>query len=133
MSSGGKKYDQDKLRYDLLPVEPMRLVAEVYTMGAKKYDDRNWEKGIEWGRIYGALQRHANAFWGGESHCPQDGQHHLASVVWCALALMEYEKTHPELDDRSLKDPKSMTVCFESSQNAQLVPGTTIYYDDLPF
>lgn len=96
----GRKDDVDKLRYDLLPTEPLAEVARVYTIGAKKYGDRNWERGIKWGRIYAALQRHANAFWKGERLDPVDGQHHMASVAWCALALMEYERTHPELDDR---------------------------------
>ncbi len=96
----GRKYDTNKLRYDLIPVIPWGEVASVYTMGAKKYTDRNWEHGITWSRIYGALQRHANAYWGGETHCSIDKQHHLSSVVWCALTLMEFERTHPELDDR---------------------------------
>lgn len=96
----GRKDDTSKLRYDLIPTGPMAKVAEVYTIGAKKYSDRNWEKGIQWGRIYAAMQRHSTAFWGGERLDSTDGQHHLASVVWCALALMEYERTHPELDDR---------------------------------
>src|SRR5258708_39855322 len=97
----GTKYDQGKLRFDLLPVKPLGLVAEVYTIGAKKYADRNWELGIQWGRVFGALLRHAFKWWGGERRDP-DGQHHLASVVWCALALMEYEETHQELDDRKV-------------------------------
>lgn len=96
----GRKDDTDKLRYDLIPVQPLAEVARVYTIGAKKYDDRNWELGLQWGRVYAAMQRHANAFWGGERLDPKDGQHHLASVAWCALALMEYERTHPEGDDR---------------------------------
>lgn len=98
---GGTKYDGGKLRYDLIPIGPLAEVAKVYTLGAEKYDDRNWEKGLAWGRVYAALQRHANAWWGGEVHDPVEGQHHLSSVVWCALALMEFEQTHPELDDRS--------------------------------
>lgn len=96
----GKKFDAGKLRFDLLPVEPLRKVAEVYTIGAKKYDDRNWEKGLQWGRVFAAMQRHAWSWWNREQKDAVDGQHHLASVVWCALALMEYEQTHPELDDR---------------------------------
>lgn len=96
----GKKYDSRKLRYDLLPVVPLRELVRVFTIGAVKYTDRNWEKGLAWGRVYAAMQRHANAWWGGERDDPEDGQHHLASVAWCALALMEYETTHKELDDR---------------------------------
>lgn len=97
--SEGRKDDADKLRFDLIPPRPLELVAEVYTIGAKKYADRNWEKGLKWGRVFAAMMRHAWKWWRGEQRDP-DGQHHLASVVWCALALMEYELTHPELDDR---------------------------------
>ena len=96
----GKKYDTGKLRFDLLPPGPLSLVAQVYTIGARKYDDRNWENGILYSRLFAALQRHAWAYWTGERTDPRDGQHHLASVCWAALALMEYENTHPELDDR---------------------------------
>ncbi len=111
----GRKDDSDKLRYDLIPVGPMAEVARVYTIGAKKYTDRNWELGLKWGRVYSALQRHANAWWRGERNDPIDGQHHLASVAWCALALMEYESTHPELDDR--KEPRtSMEILSGSSR-----------------
>jgi len=100
----GTKFDQDKLRFDLLPVLPLMEVAKVYTIGAKKYEDRNWEKGISWGRIFGALLRHAFKWWAGERDDKEDGQHHLASVVWCALSLMEYERTHVDLDDRTVLD-----------------------------
>lgn len=97
----GRKNDTGKLRYDLLPVLPLAEVANVFTIGAKKYDDRNWEKGLKWGRVFGAMMRHAWAWWRGETHDKEDGQHHLASVAWCALVLMEFERTHGELDDRS--------------------------------
>ena len=100
----GLKHDTGKARFDLFPVKPLFKVAEVYTIGAKKYDDRNWERGIKWGRIFAAMLRHAWNWWRGEKLDPEDGQHHLASVVWCALTLMEYEETHPELDDRLPKE-----------------------------
>ena len=101
----GRKDDQEKLRYDLIPVGPLAEIAKVYTIGAKKYADRNWELGIKWGRVYAALLRHVTAWWKGEQLDPKDGQHHLASVAWCALALMEYEQTHRELDDRPQPPP----------------------------
>lgn len=95
----GRKNDTGKLRYDLFPPS-LAEVAKVFTIGANKYNDRNWEKGLRWGRVFGALMRHAWAWAWGETHDKEDGQHHLASVCWCALVLMHYEKTHPELDDR---------------------------------
>lgn len=103
----GMKKDAGKLRYDLIPVRPLAEVARVYTIGAAKYEPRGWEKGMAWGRIWGAMLRHSMRWWGGEKFDPVDGQHHLASVAWCALALMEYEETHPELDDRTKTYPNT--------------------------
>lgn len=96
----GQKNDDGKLRYDLIPVYPLELLAGAFTIGGKIYADRDWEKGIKWGRVFAAMLRHAWAWWRGEGYDPKDGQHHLAAVAWCAFALMEYELTHPELDDR---------------------------------
>jgi hypothetical protein len=100
LPGGGVKNDREKLRYDLLPVLPLDLVAEVYTIGAKKYDDRNWESGMAWHRMHRAMLSHALAFWNGETRDPDGGQHHLASVVFCAMALMEYEAKGTGIDDR---------------------------------
>jgi hypothetical protein len=96
----GTKNDNGKLRYDLIPTYPLSKLAEAYTLGAGKYDDHNWRKGFKWGRVFAALCRHAWAWWRGERDDPQDGQHHLASVAWCAFALMEYEKFGTGEDDR---------------------------------
>ena len=97
--TGGEK-GQKLARFDLIPVRPLWRVAELYGQGATKYEDRNWERGYNWSLSYAALMRHITEFWGGEDADPKDGNSHLASVVFHALALMEYEDTHPELDDR---------------------------------
>lgn len=87
----GKKYDQGKLRYDLLPTDSLKELVKVFTYGVEKYDDRNWEKGMEWGRIYGAIQRHLNAFWSGEEINQEDGKlSHLAQAAWGCLILESY-------------------------------------------
>jgi hypothetical protein len=96
------KLDGGKLRYDLIPVGPLRELARVYTIGAAKYAPRGWESGMDWSRIIAAMQRHVEAWRDGETLDPVDGQHHLSSVAWCAFALMEFERTHPDLDDRPL-------------------------------
>lgn len=110
MSNEGQKNDAGKLRYDLIPVYPLEKLAEVYTIGCKKYSDRNWEKGLTWGRVFAAMMRHAWKFWNGEERDPVDGQLHLASVAWCAFSLIEYGVTHNELDDRPKKQdaPKKL-------------------------
>jgi hypothetical protein len=98
------KYDAGKLRYDLIPARPLEELARVYTIGCKKYADRNWEKGMSWMRIVGAMMRHLWRWVRGERYDQETGQHHLSSVAWGTFALIEYEHTHPELDDRPVKD-----------------------------
>jgi len=94
------KFDKDKLRYDLVPVAPLEKIVSVLTFGAGKYDDRNWENGFKWSRVYGATQRHLNKWWGGEDLDKESRVTHLAHAACCILFLMEYEETHRELDDR---------------------------------
>lgn len=91
-------------RYDLIPAEPLRLLAEHYGRGARKYADRNWEKGYEWSKSFAALCRHLWAFWAGEDIDAETGSPHLVAVAWHALAMLEYTRTHPELDDRPKSD-----------------------------
>lgn len=98
-STGGEKGSKLE-RYDLIPVGPLAHVARVYGAGARKYADRNWELGYDWSLSYAAMQRHANQFWGGEWADAETGCPHLASVIFHALALMEFHETHPEFDDR---------------------------------
>lgn len=96
----GTKYDESKVRTDLLPTNPLMDIAKVLTFGARKYNDRNWEKGIAWNRVYGALQRHLFAWWNGQDLDPETGLSHLAHAGCCIVFLLEFEKTHRELDNR---------------------------------
>ena len=101
----GKKNDHGKLRIDLIPVRPLLEVAKAYTLGAAKYSDRNWEQGVLYSRTFSAMMRHAWGWWNGETHDAKDGQHHLAAMVFCAMALMQYEQQATEdpnweFDDR---------------------------------
>ena len=98
--STGVKFDTGKTRMELIPPSLLEAVGGILTFGAEKYSDRNWEKGIEWSRVYGALQRHLNAFWSGEDTDPETGKSHLHHAGCCIAFLIEYETTHPELDNR---------------------------------
>lgn len=100
MLKEGMKYDGLKVRYDLIPALAINLLAQLYTIGAWKYEADNWRKGLAWSRCYGALQRHANAFWAGEWADEQTGIPHLTCVMFCCCSLIESYYTHPLLDDR---------------------------------
>ena len=97
--TGGAK-GQKMERFDLIPVEPLTEVARVYGEGAKKYAEHNWSLGYDWSLSYAALMRHLTQFWNGESIDEESGCHHLASVVFHALALMYFEQHHQEFDNR---------------------------------
>ena len=102
-SEPGKKWDKGKLRYDLLPADSLEELAKVYTVGADKYSDRNWERGMSWGRVFGAIMRHAWAFWRGEENDPETGINHMAHAAWNCFALIAYSKRDMrEFDDRNL-------------------------------
>lgn len=94
------KHDDDKPRYDLIPPEVLDGLARLYALGAQKYDARNWEKGMGWGRLFAAINRHLWAWWRGEDYCPKDGQHHLLSAVWGCFALYTYATRKTGTDDR---------------------------------
>lgn len=96
----GTKYDTGKSRYDLIPPFPLEQLAKLYTTGAIKYAERNWEKGMKWSRCFSALMRHAWAFWSGETYDKETKIHHMVAVAFCAFSLIEYNNTHPEFDDR---------------------------------
>jgi hypothetical protein len=90
--SEGLKYDSDKLRMDLIPPEVIEQLATVLTYGAKKYSDRNWEKGIKYNRVYGALQRHLNRWMMGEDLDKESGLLHLSHALTCLSFLVTYEQ-----------------------------------------
>lgn len=97
----GTKHDKEKLdRFDLIPPDILLELAELYGMGAKKYDDRNWQKGFKWGRVIRALMSHLTLWLMGEKCDKEDGQRHLISVIWCAIALAWFEKHNIGEDDR---------------------------------
>lgn len=94
------KHDAEKERFDLIPPEELWTLAEVYTHGAEKYEDRNWEKGLKWGRVFAAVMRHLWRFWAGEEDDAESGLPHLAHAAWRCLTLLNYTRHHRELDDR---------------------------------
>ena len=96
----GKKFDEGKVRVDLLPSESLFAVAEVLTFGASKYGEHNWRKGMAWSRLYAAAQRHMMKWNAGETHDKESGKNHLAHACVNLLMLLSYEKSCRELDDR---------------------------------
>ena len=96
-------------RFDLLPWRVLWELAEHYGRGARKYEDRNWERGYAWSLSFAALHRHLAAFWNrdefdddpslyldGEPHVVR----HIIAVVWHACALAWFSIMDKGTDDR---------------------------------
>lgn len=98
-TTGGAK-GQKLFRTDLLPADALLAVAEHFGRGARKYEDRNWEKGYAWSLSYAALLRHLLAFWGGEDIDEETGSLHLQAVGFHALALLAFSLRDAGTDDR---------------------------------
>lgn len=109
MNEPGLRRDAGKPRWDLLPADALLELVNVYTKGAEKYADRNWEKGMSWHRCFRPLLSHAFKFWSGRSFDTEGpgatGCHHMAMVAWNALALCAYDLRQVGTDDRPIERP----------------------------
>ena len=83
----------DKLRWELLPLEDVEDIVRVYTAGAKKYGPDQWQNlpdGIR--RYKAALLRHLVEFDKGNEIDEETGCRHLAAVAWNAIAMLHISK-----------------------------------------
>ena len=55
--SGALRDDNGKAPIHLIPPDVILRLARVYQYGAKKYAPRNWEKGMDWSRMYDSAMR----------------------------------------------------------------------------
>lgn len=104
--SGASKDDGAKPRTDLIPSESLLGAAEVFAFGAKKYGERNWEHGLNFGRLYGATLRHLFDWWSGTEFDDDSNCHHLGHAT-CSM-MMLYATVHrfginSYLDDRQIQ------------------------------
>lgn len=84
-----------KGRYDLITPFGIRRLAIWYELGAKKYADRNWEKGMPFSRYIDAAKRHLDKYIMGMTD-----EDHLAAAAWNILSIMHHEELgQMEFDD----------------------------------
>ena len=99
---GGVKHDDGKSPWSLLPYDAIESVVQVLQYGQKEYGARNWERGMAWSRLHGAINRHINREWWQKRAGldPESGLPHLAHGVCGALFLLAYELRQVGTDDR---------------------------------
>jgi len=105
----GIKYDQEKIRLELLSGSWINGVGQVLTFGAKKYAAHNWRAGLARSRLLGAALRHIFAYLGGEDCDPETQLLHLYHASCCLMFASELHYTKPETDDRYKCAPSIVT------------------------
>jgi hypothetical protein len=91
-TSGGRKFDGNKLEYGLLPPLALEATVDVLTFGAQKYERDNWKHVPDSKRRYfDAVERHIWAWKKGEILDPESGKHHLAHAMCCLMFLYEHD------------------------------------------
>lgn len=92
MSKEGLKFDNGKLRWDLLPIETIEEVVKVLTMGANKYAPNNWqlvEDAKE--RYYAAMLRHIVEWRRGNTTDDESGLNHLSHAMCNMVFLLWFD------------------------------------------
>lgn len=107
----GVKKDEGKPRWELLPFDAVEGAVKILTFGAVKYAARNWENGIMYGRVFGAIIRHLWKWWQGENLDAESGMSHLDHALCELLFLSAYEKRKmTQLDDRPNSGPRPGSI-----------------------
>lgn len=83
-----------KGRFDLISPVGERRLAVRYEEGAKKYGDRNWQKGIPIGRCLDSAKRHINEYLAGDI-----SEDHLAAAAWNIFTAMDMEENNHSMQD----------------------------------
>jgi hypothetical protein len=78
----------NKGAYELVSPFALERIAIWYELGARKYADRNWEKGIPFNRLIQSAIRHLIRWMKGDRE-----EDHLAAVCWNVMAMMHFQET----------------------------------------
>lgn len=87
----GVKHDEGKDPWHLMPWDALRCIVKVLAFGARKYEPRNWEKGMDWDRCYRAAIEHLVSWYTTKKPDEETGFSHLWHAGCCILFLIAYE------------------------------------------
>ena len=77
----------DKMRPDLFSPFAEERVGNWLMLGARRYAERNWEKGMPFSRCWASLCRHKTKWQQG-----QRDEDHLAAIIFNAMAIIHFEE-----------------------------------------
>lgn len=118
------KADGGKARMDLIAPEALVALGAVLEFGSRKYAERNWEKGMRWGRVYAALQRHLTQWMMGDDVDDESGMPHL----WHALTNLHFLVAYADRDVGEDDRPVIQTADNDNGEDEVDTPIAPVVY-----
>lgn len=101
-------------RFDLIPREGLRRLAERYTVGAVRYGDNNWKNGANDAEYIAQAKAHLIQHVWDYLETGNATDDNLAAIAWGAFALMEFEyRNNLQDDDREEAGLSRMAGCAQ--------------------
>jgi len=123
---------EGKGRFDLVSPIAMKRLAQHYENGAKKYQDRNWEKGQPVMSYLDSAERHLNTLKEMKLKGLPLDEDHLSAIMWnigaiihveemvrCGLLpteLLDYPGPQPRVEGMSYNDQRNVTRGVEAKE-----------------
>lgn len=105
-------------RFDLIPYEAMEAWAKWTELGADKYGDRNWEKGLSVKDCINRMVRHAVKAANGWTD-----EDHLAATMWNAAAAITMMTRRPDCNDHPWKDKEEKVEQYgDDKYSTEIIP-----------
>lgn len=101
----GDRYNNEKLKWGLIPYKALEPMVDVLMYGAKKYSPWNWTKGLSWVETSESLLRHIYDFLDGKDKDDESKLLQVGHILCNALFLSYMFLFRKDLDDRN-KDGK---------------------------
>lgn len=102
---GGRESAIGKGTYKYVPTVALKRLSHRYQYGEMKYGATdNFKKGLPVSNCWDSAMRHLVAYMDGDN-----SEDHLAAVAWNVFAIMEMEKSHPEMVDIETRAGKKST------------------------
>ena len=96
----GLRFNEGKVRWDLIDPTAVEGVAKVLGFGAQKYTAENWRKGLSWKSTLRSLESHLQALKRGEDIDPESGLPHIDHLGCNWMFFSNYQKMGVGEDDR---------------------------------
>lgn len=93
-SGAVRDIEQGKGRMDLLPACALIRLSKHFEAGAKKYEERNWEKGIPISSFIDSGLRHIACYMDGKTD-----EDHLCAAAWNLICAMWTEEKRPDMQN----------------------------------